>query len=499
MTTTTRETDPSFESDLLGAILAADPEAHGAAVAAALEMVRDHDFADVVLRRLWSAARAAWESRGRIDVAELRAATDAPADLLVGLAERAIEGTSIDGAARRVALSAVERSEIDAARRLATGADADRNLARLELSYLAERRSELERAEATAPTTWDAADEIDKPLESVDEFIERMLVRPGIAIAFGPPSSGKSYAVLAACFDAVMGGGCFAGVESLQIRPSDGRYSERDRVLWVFGSEDTPRRMRARLKQMLAFGPHRGKTLPPGVFTFGKLPNGVMLNTPRGLAWLRAEIIRRKATIVALDTVASVCGDSLEVEDNGAVCSFMMRMHRLRDEFGLVIWLLHHTRKGSSDPKAQSASKADAALGAGQWRAQTDTMVGLEAIDGNTSLVTLRVVKAKDIDVVPPAIRLTQEPQSARFSELRDDEEPPERVAAPRGRRSVDVVAAVLGLRKDHPDGVSWATAGPDAGISRSVWYERREEAQVALLALGHTVVGGVLRWGARG
>lgn len=490
------------ERDLVGNVLVADPDVHAEAVSAAFDAVRDLDLADVTLRRVWQAARDTWESERSLDVGRIRIESQAPVEVIAGLLSAVASPDAIREAARRVAADGLLRAEREAARRLATGSPADALVARAELAALTERRDALEHAgDASRAHVWDATDELEREDEPVEEFIERVMCRPGIGIAFGPPSSGKSYAILAAAFDAVMGGGAFCGVESLQIRPrrSFETNAVQERVLWIFGSEDTRRRVRRRIRQMHEFGPHYGKPVPKGAFAFGTLPPGVMLNTTKGLRWLSATIRERSATIVVVDTVASACGDSLDMDDNGAVCAFMMRLHKLRDEHQLVMWLLHHSRKGGTDPKAQSAAKADNALGAGQWRAQTDTMVGLEAIDGDTGVVTLRVVKAKDIDVAPAPLRLTQEPQSARFRELLETDEAPVRTAAPRstgGRPPAVTVEQVLALRGKHPDGLVWNEAHEALDVGRSTWFRVRGKLFDELLARGCVMVAGRMKWG---
>lgn len=497
--------DATLERELVGSVLLSSGETIDPAAKAALHLVRPTDIEDATLSALWKTTQECVSLHGRIDVVWIRQESGIGVTVIADLLGMVGPGSLglVPTLARRVALGAIEREERDAAGRLAGGVGSAQTLARRDLADLATRRGEIEGAATErAVHVWDAADVADMPDEPVDEFIDRVLVRPGIAIAYGPPSSGKSYAILAACHDAVMGGGSFCGVEMLQIRPRATKFGDDpDRVLWIFGSEDTPRRMRKRLRQIHEHGPHREKAVPRGAFAYGKLPPGIMLNTPRGMRWLRAEIEARGASIVVLDTVASVCGDTLDVNDNAAVGSFMLRMHALRDELGLLVWLLHHTRKSGTDPRASSASKADAALGAGQWRAQTDTMLYLEAIDGQTQEVRLAVVKAKDIDVTPPPLRLTQEPQSARFRELIDDEVAPQRVAAPRsaagGRPPSVTLDSVLDLRAAHPDGVPWVRAYEILECPERTWRRVREPIREELLALGHVVIDGTLRWAA--
>jgi len=366
-------------------------------------------------------------------------------------------------------------------------------------ALIALRHADRPARNAVSPDAWEwdfAKVHAEEEPAPPDEFIERMIVRPSVNVMFGPPSSGKSWALLNSCLDAVHGGGCFADVEMLQIRPRVSKFGgDPESCLWVFGSEDTERRMRSRTRTSYRNGPHHDKDPAEGRFTFTTPPADLLLNHAAGQRWLEQKIARLRPSILVLDTVASLTGESLDVNKAEQVGPWLKWLHRLRDVYGLIVWIVHHTRKGGQDPKSAGGAKADAMLGAQTWRSLSDAVVMLDAIDGDTAKVTLRVVKAKDIDAPPPALHLTLDPESARFRELLEDEAAPERPRNRGGRAAKVTTAAVLALRSSHPDGIDWSAMPEKLGAGRSTWFRERGPIQDELSSLGHVVVGGILKW----
>ena len=213
------------------------------------------------------------------------------------------------------------------------------------------------------------------------------------------------------------------------------------------------------------------------------------------MRWLDAAIRATKATIVVLDTIQSLVNT---VDPNKAeqVAPFMVRLHRLRDAHGLVIFPVHHTSKAPTDAKTKIRSKADTMLGSQAWRALSDGVIMIDAADGDASDAEIRLIKGKDIETPPAPVRVTMEALSKRFRPLDDGEEAPVREDVRKGGRpKTDLLSNVLALRSQHVDGVEWSGIEAHIGVSRSRWYERRDEVHAALLNLGHVVVGGRLRW----
>lgn len=363
-------------------------------------------------------------------------------------------------------------------------------------------REEVERLLAPAPSlsAWDLTDlteEGDDP--PPDEFVSRLFVRPSFNIVFGPPQAGKSWAVMALCLDAVLGGGNFLGCEDLYIKPlREIRDGKNERVLWVFGSEDTRARVKRRLKTLLKSGPQSDIAIPRGAFTIATPPGGLSISMPEGWRWLTELIEKVQPTIVVLDTIASLTASSLDVNKAEQVVPFIAQINALRAEKNLIIFALHHTRKGSSDGKKSSGVQADAMLGAGAWRALSEGVLMLDAPDGDTSKVTVLSVKAKDIDRPIPKLFVSLESPGGRFRQLDEDEQPAPREAVQKGGRPPKFSAeAILALREKSPSGIPWTCDSicKLLDIGKSQWFERREIVFQALSDAGCAVIQGTLKW----
>lgn len=351
-----------------------------------------------------------------------------------------------------------------------------------------------------AADSWDMADmmaEEDDP--PPDEFVSRLFVRPSFNIVFGPPQAGKSWAVMALCLDAVLGGGNFLGCEDLYIKPlREIRDGKDERVLWVFGSEDTRARVKRRLKTLLKSGPQSEHTIPRGAFVVATPPGGTSIHLKDGWAWLLKKIEEIQPTIVVLDTIASLTGNSLDVNKAEQVIPFISQINSLRSEKNLIIFALHHTRKSSGDGKKSSGVQADAMLGAGAWRGLSEGVLMLDAPDGDTSKVTVLSVKAKDIDRPIPKLFVTLESPGGRFRQLDEDEQPAPREAVQKGGRPPKFSAStILALREKNPSGIPWACEPICTllDIGKSQWFERREIVFQALSDAGCAVIQGTLKW----
>jgi len=354
---------------------------------------------------------------------------------------------------------------------------------------------------AVVPDSWDLSEVIDEPDEPVRLFVDRLFVRPSFNVVFGPPQAGKSWAVMALCLDAVMGGGCFLGAEDLQILPfREIRDGKPEVCLWIFGSEDTKSRVKRRLKTLLASGPHAGKSVPKGAFIIATPPGGMSIHMPAGMKWVEEKIKETGATIVVMDTIASLTGATLDVNKAEQVVPFIAWINGLRTAHDLVIHGLHHTRKGSSDAKKSDGTKADAMLGAGAWRALSESCLMLDAPDGDTSKVTVRSIKAKDIDHPIPPMTVTLESPGGRFRVLEEDEQPAEREKAGTGkggRPKRFSAESVLALKAKFPFGLDWseATISKALDIGHATWFDNQKSVLSELTAAGCSFTSGKVTW----
>lgn len=506
--------DVALETELVGiAILWPDALAElGARVAPA-------DFTSTHLGRLWATARAnAGGAEGPIPVSIV----------VADYRDRCPEGLLPEGKTHTDVISAVmaaamspESAGVLVRRLLVLSAERAKRLAAHRL-YRAQNPREAREAEAalgmaeergtraTAPVleepVSDLADVIaraDAP--EPDPCVEFMLARPAVGIIYGPPASGKSWAVMAMCLDLADGGGCVVGDERLQIRPLVTRYGgDPDVVLWIHGSEDTRARVERRMRQCRAEGPHAHREPSRGRFLVASPPVGVSLGTSAGLDWLQRTADEHHATVIVLDTIGSLTGDTLDASKNEQVLPFMVRLHRIRSSGpdGRVILLVHHSRKGGTDPRAATGSKADAVMGAAAWRAQTDTLVQIEAEDGQTSkVVHLRVHKAKGVATSIPPVRITLPPGAARFRVLEDHEddtllaqetgqavaqESERRIGRPPRDHVAELQAAVA-----ERGSLSVDEAPAALGISGQRWRAIRQSVIRGMLDAGYPVIAG--------
>lgn len=227
--------------------------------------------------------------------------------------------------------------------------------------------------------------------EDVPVLIDGMFTRVSNSIIFGGSGSGKSWllgeialAVAAPISDAHMVLGQRIHVE------------EADRVLWCYGTEDTERRVRTRIRK--TWSNSNFQHLAPRERAIRICPVGAM-NSPKGFDQLRREIDAHGSTIVFFDTVSSTTS-KLEVSDNDKVSDFLSgRMHRLRDEHNVSTVSTMHVRKATSDRQGKlvSPESADSILGAASWRNLSDALLFFSAIDGNTADIRSRMFKSKDI------------------------------------------------------------------------------------------------------
>lgn len=493
----------SLERALIGAALFGPDEY----VNQSLTIVNDADFEDPVLRRIWQAVRDSCEATGKApDINsvfnDVKSSLNGTAPSFAWYAKLEHDTpTSIDPVvcANMLIREVGERRKTEiVAEARGANSPAAISAAKRKIDLVDARLEEIDGLRKKEIDQWDGAAILAMPEpQPPEELVERLLVRKGVHIIFGPPQSGKSAVTLAAMLDLVMGGGCFFGSEELQIttRRSFETNEIQDRVLWCFGSEDTLEDQQWRLRSVHASGPHYDKPLPPGAFIFATPPGTTVLNNYDGLDWLRQKIVASKATVVVLDTVASLTGDGFDPDKAGPVALFLKSMHRLRDELGVTIILVHHTRKGSTDSKAV-ASKADAMMGSQAWRALTQTVLMCDATDGQVEEVVVRPVKTKGVRNPIPKFRASFDRAAGRFRLLLDDEQAPAPAPAqPTGRPSKCSADAVIALRAKNPAGVPWKSLHTLLGVTPETFHNNSKKLQARLLELGHVVVEGNLKW----
>jgi len=483
---------PELERDLIGAALFGD----ATKAIEASRLVSDEDFSSPITRRVWQAIRDSMEAGGGVaDLGavyqEVRAELNGHSPPLSWYGE--LEHATPSKAdpcvhARILARDACDRRERAIAERGA--GDAGGVLAAAE-QIAAERKRREAIDEPVKVVVDDMADIFAaEPPPEPEVMVDGLMVRPGVVIVYGASGSGKSYALMAAASDLVLGGGCFCGVETLQIRPRVTKFGgEPDRVLWVYGSEDTKRRIHRRMIEAAGGGPHADKAFPRDRF-FAASPGATCLGSPKGLRWLEERMEATKATWVVLDTIQSLT--RFDVRDERIVSEWMTSLHDLRDRYQAIISPVAHTSKTPADAKSQRG-KADALLGSQAWRALADGLVMIDAQDGDASDARLRLIKGKDIDDPIAPVRLTFNGETKRFRELQEDENAPQRGRV--GRAAKVTVDAVLALQTAHPGGFEWSKGDRLLGVSGSSWRTARGAIQKELIDMGHVVIEGMLRW----
>jgi hypothetical protein len=326
--------------------------------------------------------------------------------------------------------------ELRDARHAHDEAGAEQALARIDAARADRLRAATGDVEVFALAQLLAAD-----LPEPEALLDTWFARGGVNGVIGPSGSGKSWLLWALALAlALPVGGEILG-ELVRTGPR--------RVLIVLGSEDPPRRAKARFKKLLASA--AVKLRPEDIaLRIARPPRAVGgLDTPAGLAWLRAQITEWKATVVVLDTVSSLV--TLETSNGQAVRAFMTALHRIRDDFQADVFLSFHTRKPSNDPRGRNPQKtADDLLGATEWRTLSDGLVLLDPEDDRAERVWVRRVKDKDLGDEPRHLLVGLDRETGRLDVVTDVGE--ERRSGPRPKATYDDFIRAL------PPTGSWIT-----------------------------------------
>lgn len=374
----------------------------------------------------------------------------------------------------------------------------DRRRAAAALERAERARDEVGIVESISALRWDLAEEMERPERPpAEELVERVFTRPSVNIVFGPSQSGKSYGLQQAMLDLIGGGGAWYGHEALQIRPASTRFGgEPDRVLWVFGSEDTTDRVLRRARTIWTQGPHREKPVPAGRYVVRTPPPGVLLGTESGTRWLAEAVASDKPSVLVCDTIASLTDPSSMSSDKAeCVGPFLRAFHALRDRAGVTSFLVHHTRKGGADPRRTTEEKADSMLGSQAWRALADGVFLVQTIDGNMDRIALKSIKGKDLtrQMLPCVSRMGP---AGRIEAAEDDaadweaQEAAQEAPGSRGRPRRDL-GAELAAEIRSRGRLDVREAARALGLSEGRWRAERARVTDELLGLGYPVVSG--------
>lgn len=486
--------EPLIEA-LLGEIIISDPAQDAAALRWIFERFSAGDL-EGWKGEVFLSLRRVWERGEPLDIVslrnELRAVVREDWGVLLGrLMAQAVTAANLRHHARIVLELTLDRDESMWAQVLGGArSKRERERCRLQLEHVTARRAMLSAPEETEtdPAEYDLDRYLHRDLEPVDEFVPGIFARGTVNIVFGSPGSAKSWALMALGVD--------LAAPAWSVATFLGREVERrhdDRCLWVFGSEDPMRRPISRSAKLWRSGPagidFEGHVIPepddpkPGVFRL-RGPR-TDLETRTGQLWLRREVERMGCTMLVVDTVTSTT-TGLRPSKGEDVTPFLKFFHQLRDELGVTVFLVSHTRKRSLDSRGRpvEGSHADSLLGAQEWRSMSDGLLMLDARDGDTRHIDVRVLKAKDIEeTMPPRTFELDKDQGRLFEvfETDDPDEVPARAgirqrtpapAAPRDpsrwddpwdRRKITPTAALEAARKI-----------PDADKDADGWFDRR-------------------------
>jgi hypothetical protein len=187
-------------------------------------------------------------------------------------------------------------------------------------------------------------------------------------------------------------------------RPVLGRYGVpvRRRVLFV-EEEDGPRRTQRRIRALL-----RGMGLDPDdpalqaeLSTWFRLVcwRGFTFDDPGMAACLEAEIAAFKPTVVYIDVLRKVT--TLDIDKRGPAGQFLAALDRLRRQFGIIIFVVHHYRKSQGFRMGRGSQEIAGSQVLGAWG---ENSLFFEPIGRTPGAVKIEV-QSKDLPPVP-AFRL---------------------------------------------------------------------------------------------
>ena len=195
------------------------------------------------------------------------------------------------------------------------------------------------------------------------------IVCEGVTLLAGPPKVGKSWMALALGLDIAAG------------RPALGSIATEAGPVLYLALEDTPRRLQARIRTVLA------DQAAPAALTLGiacpPIPQG---GDAYLVDWLDTP---PDARLVVIDVFAKIRGNPPPgVAAYDADYAAMTRIKRIADHYGIAVLLVHHVRKAAADDFLATVSgtnglagAADAVLVLERARAQADGVLHVTGRD----------------------------------------------------------------------------------------------------------------------
>lgn len=312
---------------------------------------------------------------------------------------------------------------------------------------------------------------------------EKVMAQGGIHVIFGPASSCKSWAALHLSLGlcSTMTNIGFCGLDDAPVSLTG------QRVLWVYGSEDSRRRVRYRAVEVARQYP----TLDPAAIKFVDATRHP-LNTEAGRAWLEVQIQAHEATFVVVDTVSSCT--TVKSKDGDEVRAFLNHLHSvLTDDTNTATDFLlnHHSRKLSAQARQQGvvSEGADGLLGAGEWRNLTDDIVLLAAKDGCPDDILVQVVKSKDLPGTIGARHAAWSVETRSFTEI--EPEPTTRYTATDS--AMDAIILAIAILGGSDITASELAKRDDLGVPTR--KNTRADAIKAAVQAGYLSIEGSRRW----
>jgi len=213
------------------------------------------------------------------------------------------------------------------------------------------------------PKTTDDEDSLPSPMRAdllmVQEYPElpcvvTSMIPKGLTILAGRPKQGKSWAALQMCLNVAMG------------TPFLGKEVEQGDVLYL-ALEDHPRRIKARITQLLGQPPYASELARLSFFFGRDVPPGDMRPVE---AWLASASAPR---LIVIDTLGRFTPPSSRSSESfEQIYAVMGAIKELADTHSVAILIIHHTRK------AEAENPIDAISGSTAYTAAADALIVLE-------------------------------------------------------------------------------------------------------------------------
>jgi hypothetical protein len=208
------------------------------------------------------------------------------------------------------------------------------------------------------------------------------LIPAGVTLLAGPPKIGKSWMALGVSIATATGG---AALGKVDVEAGD--------VLYL-ALEDTPRRLKSRLRMMLPEGDPGPETLTLAI-ECPPLPQG---GDERIAAWLEQH---PEARLVVVDVFTRLRGPSQPSPSYRADYEAVATFKTLADQYGVAILLVHHTRKMEAEDFVDAVSgtaglgaAADAVLVLRRARGKADAVLHVTGRDLQEATYALTFARA---------------------------------------------------------------------------------------------------------